>query len=312
MTRSMRRTHRTRMAPPTAIALLLAACTTASGGPAASESEPAASSAASAGASAAASEPLTEEFPYGTFSDPATVTNAYLPLVPGTYWKWDGITVEDGEETPHQIITMITDMTKVIDGVQTVVGYDEDWSDGQLVEAEIFFAAQDDEGTVWRLGEYPEAYEDGVIVEASAWIAGFEGALAGIMMRAEPKEGERSYAQGWGPAVEWADRGRVIEASLTDCVTLGCYDGVIIVEEWDIAEPLARQLKFHAPEVGVIRVDWSGSADQSQESLQLVEFRQLTADELADLRSKALALEAGAYQRAPGAYGETEPMAQRS
>jgi hypothetical protein len=128
------------------------------------------------------------------------------------------------------------------------------------------------------------------------------------MMRAEPRAGDRSYAQGWGPAVEWADRGRVIEAGIQDCVAFGCYEDVVVVEEWDIAEPLARQLKFHGPGIGLIRVDWSGSADQGQEELELVEFGQLSTEELAEARAKALALDARAYEVAPDVYGASEPM----
>lgn len=257
------------------------------------------------------SESLTETFPYDLFSAPTTVDNPYLPLEPGTYWMWDGVTVEDGEEIPHQIITMITDMTKVVDGVETVVGYDEDWSDGQLVEVEIFFVAQDDEGRVWRMGEYPEEFEDGKFVKAAPWLAGKQDALAGIMMMGEPMIGQRSYAQGWGPAVEWADRGRVVEDGMELDTPVGTFQDVIVVEEWDIADPLARQLKFHAPGVGVVRIDWSGSADQDQENMELVEFRQLTADELAELRRKALALEANAYRRVPEVFEGTAPMERR-
>ena len=293
-----------------AIALLITACGGTAASPTMAPSQAPSSVEPSVEPTPEPSESLTEEFPYDAFSDPTTITNPYLPLKPGTYWKWDGITVEDEEELSHQIITMISDMTKVIDGVETVVGYDEDWSDGQLVEVEIFFAAQDDSGRVWRLGEYPEEFEEGQFVKAAPWIAGAQEALPGIMMMAEPAAGQRSYAQGWGPAVEWADRGRVIEDDWTDTVPVGTYENVIIVEEWDIAEPLARQLKYHAPDVGVIKIDWSGSADQSQEYMELIEFRQLTPAEMNTLRSKVLALEARAYEIAPETYAGTEPMQQ--
>lgn len=290
--------------------LVLAGCAADGGRVPSSTEGPGQTGSASTPAEASPEESpeLTEEFPYGRFSRPTTVDNPYLPLIPGTYWRWEGVTVEDDEEVPHEIITMITDLTKEIDGVTTIVGYDEDWADGVLVEAEIFFAAQDDDGTVWRLGEYPEEYEDGEIIGTPSWIAGAEDALAGIMMPAEPKRGDRSYAQGWGPAVAWADRGWVIADGTSDCVAAGCHDDVIIVQEWDIAEPLARQLKFHAPDVGVIRVDWSGSADQSRESLELVEYRKLNEDELAELREKALALEERAYELVPAVYGGTQPL----
>lgn len=294
-----------------ACALLLAACGSSSGTPAASDASPNARASHSVEPGASPSAPdgdLPPPFPHDRVADPTSIDNAFLPLLPGTYWRWDGVTVEDDEEIPHQVITMITDMAKEIDGVRTVVGYDEDWADGQLVEAEIFFAVQDDDGNVWRLGEYPEEYEDGQVVATPAWVAGSAGSLAGIMMPAEPKRGGQSYAQGWGPEVGWADRGWVIVDGDSDCVPAGCHEDVIVVQEWDIAEPLARQLKFHAPGVGVIRVDWSGSADQSQESLELVEFRQLSDDELAEFHEKALALEERAHQRLPDLFADSPLM----
>ncbi|HTE66267.1 MAG TPA: hypothetical protein VK736_08415, partial [Candidatus Binatia bacterium] len=214
----------------------------------------------SASVDASASQALTETFPYDSFDDPTTIDNQWLPLVPGTQWTWEGMTVADGESVPHRIVLTITDMTKVIDGVESVVAYDEDYSDDELVEAEIFFLAQDSEGNVWRMGEYPEEYEAGEFVDAPAWLAGAQDALAGYMMTANPQLDDRSYAQGWGPEVGWADRGQVVEVGAEDCVEFGCYENVLVIEEWALDEPDARQLKYYAPEIGNIRVGWSGSA----------------------------------------------------
>ena len=60
---------------------------------------------------------------------------------------------------PHQVITTVTDLTKVIDGVRTVVIWERDINDGRLLEGELAFQAQDDDGNVWNLGEYPEEYD---------------------------------------------------------------------------------------------------------------------------------------------------------
>lgn len=260
----------------------------------------------STGPSASAS--LTETFPYGSFDRPTEITNQWLPYVPGTRWVLDGVTVADEEAITHQIILTITDLTKVVDGVESVVAYDEDWSDGVLVEAEIFFMAQDNDGNVWRMGEYPEEYEDGIFVEAPGWLAGQEGALAGYAMFADPQPWSRSYAQGWGPAVGWADRAHVAQVGVRDCVPAACYDSVLVVEEWNLDEPDARQLKYYAPGIGNVRVGWSGSADQDQEDLQLLEVRQLSPAELAEVRAKARALEAHAYEVLADLYGTTAPM----
>jgi len=258
------------------------------------------------------SEPLTEEFPYGSFTDPTTIDNQWLPIIPGTQWTWEGETVEDGEAHPHSVVMAVTDMTKEIDGVLTRVVLDQDFADGQLVEAEIVFVAQDDEGNIWHLGQYPEEYEDGKFVAAPGWIAGQEDALAGYWMTADPHVGKRSYSQGWGPAVDWTDRGRVVEEGLSECVAHGCFDDVLVIEEWALDEPLARQLKFYAPGVGNTRVDWSGSADQEQETLELTEYRALEPDELAEVRRHALELEARAYDIIAEIYGNTAPMRSES
>jgi hypothetical protein len=71
------------------------------------------------------------------------------------------VVLDDGRRHPHQIVSTITDLTKVIDGVRTIVVFEQDVQDGLLLESELFFAAQDVDGTVWHLGEYPEVYTNG-------------------------------------------------------------------------------------------------------------------------------------------------------
>ena len=259
-----------------------------------------------------ASQSLTEVFPYDSFDDPTTIDNQWLPLVPGTQFVWDGETVAEGEVVPHRIVLTITDMIKGIDGIDTRVAYDQDYSDGELVEAEIFFLAQDNDGNVWRMGEYPEEYEAGEFVDAPAWIAGKQDALAGYWMTADPQLGDRSYAQGWGPAVDWADRGQVVQTGVEDCVELGCYENVLVIEEWALDDPDARQLKYYAPGIGNIRVGWSGSAEQEQELLELVEWGVLSDAELDDVHTEVLALEQHAFEIRPELFGDTEPMRRAS
>jgi hypothetical protein len=127
-------------------------------------------------------------------------------------------------------------------------------------------------------------------------------------MTANPQPDDRSYAQGWGPEVGWADRAQVVETGAQDCVPFGCYEDVLVVEEWALDEPDARQLKSYAPGVGNIRVSWSGSAEQEQEMLELTEFGQLSSEALAEVREAALALEEHAYEIRPDVFGDTEPM----
>jgi hypothetical protein len=79
------------------------------------------------------------------------------------------------------------------------VVWERDYSDGQEVEAELAFFAQDKDGNLWHMGEYPEEYENGEFEKAPGWLAGSKGASAGIAMIAEPRKGTPSYAQGYAP-----------------------------------------------------------------------------------------------------------------
>jgi hypothetical protein len=250
--------------------------------------------------------PELEVFDSNNFDNSANVDNEWLPLQPGTQWVFEGVTVEDGESIPHRIVFTVTDLTKGINGVQTAVAWIEDFSDDELVEVELAFYAQDNDGNVWYLGEYPEEYEDGEFVAAQTWIAGVEGARAGIKMKAEPQVGTASYFQGWGPAVGWTDYAQVDQVGQETCVPVDCYQDVIVIAESSLEEVNAYQLKYYARGVGNVRVGWRGE-DAGQEELELAEFGQLSPETLAEIRDKALALEERAYEISRDVYGHTPP-----
>ncbi len=247
-----------------------------------------------------------EAFDPGSFDRSTQVDNAWMPLKPGTRFVYEGTTIEDdGTAVPHRVVINVTDLTKVIGGIRTLVTWDQDYSDGELVEAELAFFAQDTTGTVWRMGEYPEEYEEGKFVAAPAWIHGFAGAQAGIMMPAKPQVGTPSYAQGWGPAVGWTDRGQVDQMGLKTCVPAACYDDVLVIAEASQAEQNAQQLKHYARGVGNVSVGWRGAGEKTKETLELVKVERLDATALAQVRAKALELEKNAYKRSPSVYAHT-------
>ena len=245
------------------------------------------------------------------FVDPTNITHKYFPLTPGSQIVLDGFTIdfEEDEEIPHTLIFTTTTLTKEIAGVDTVVVWIEDFEEGVLVEAEVAFFAQDVDGNVWNFGEYPEEYEDGVFVLAPAWIPGIEGAKAGIHMPANPRPNTESFPQGWGPAVEWWDRGRVFEVGSQTCVPVDCYEDVLIVDEFGLDEQTAFQVKYYAPGIGNVQVGWKGD-DPSGESLEMKEYNLLTGADLDAANAAALALEASAYERSE-VYAQTPPMEPR-
>lgn len=251
-----------------------------------------------------------EDFDPDDFDRSVEVDNRWLPLEPGTQWIYTGSTLEGKRRVGHRLISSVTDLTKVIGGVRSVVVWERDYGGGRLVEAELAFFAQDDAGTVWHLGEYPEEYERGRFVDAPAWIHGVKRARAGIAMRARPRLGTPSYAQGFGPEVDWFDRAKVFRMRVRTCVPAGCYRNVLVTDEFSRTEPGAHQLKYYAPGVGNVRVGWRG-ADPDQETLVLARVRRLRPGGVATARRAALKLERHAYQVSKDVYGRTPPLERR-
>jgi hypothetical protein len=250
-----------------------------------------------------------EELDPANFDRPTEIDNSWFPLKPGTKYVYDGQTTEKNETLSHRLEFIVTDLTKEILGVRTLVIWIVDYSEGELVEKEIAFYAQDNDGTVWYFGEHPEEYADGEFIDAPTWIAGLDGARAGIYMHASPEPGTPSYSQGWGPGVGWTDRARVILKGEQTCVPTDCYDNVLVTEEYNREELNAFQQKYYAFDVGNVRVGWDG-ADVTQETLELVELVQLSPQELAEVRAEAIKLEEHAYEISEDVYGQTSPIEQ--
>jgi hypothetical protein len=237
------------------------------------------------------------------------IDNGWFPLTPGTQLVYEGRANRGGGILPHRVEFTVTDLTKVISGVDTVVLLDQDFNEGSLAEQEITFHAQDDEGNVWNFGEYPEEFEDGKFIGAeSTWLAGVRRSQAGIVMKADPRPKTESYIQGWAPTVEFRDRATVISTSEKRCVRQKCYEGLLVIDETAPLEPAdGHQLKYYARDVGNVLVEPRGGVEQ--EVLELIEVKRLAPKELADIRATALALDKRAYTVADSAvvWRGTEP-----
>lgn len=248
-----------------------------------------------------------EDFSPDLFDDSsATIDNPWWPLSPGTRFVWEGRAFEEGQRVERRVVFTVTDLTKVIAGVRTRVGWDRDFNDGFLGEGELIFLAQDEQGNVWHLGQYREVYED-EFVGGRVWVVGDpEGAEAGLVMKAEPRLGAPDYSQGFAPPPwDWDDRARVDRMGVQTCVPVGCFEDVLVTEEFEPSVPGASQLKFYAPGVGNIRVGWRGAEEEEREVMVLVRLIQLGAEDRAEANASALELEHRAY-----AYARTSPAEQ--
>lgn len=244
----------------------------------------------------------------GKFSHSIVIDNKWAPMRPGMRWIYEGSSVEDdGKTVPHRVIITITDLTKVLSGVRTVVSYDLDYTDGELKEAELAFFAQDDVGNVWQFGEYPEEYEDGKVITAPAWIHGIQGSRAGIMMPAEPQADTPSFSEGWGPAVGWKDRGSIYLLHQKVSVPAGTYGDILVIKESAAGEKDAEQLKYYSSGTGNVRTGWLGTGTKVTETLELISLDFIDAKMVAEARINALKLEQSAFRHSKNVYATTKP-----
>jgi hypothetical protein len=239
------------------------------------------------------------------FRDPTKITNPWMPLVPGTQFTAEGSSNIGGRPTEHKIVFTVTDLVKEIDGVQTRVGWDVDTNKGVLAESELVFFAQDNDGNVWTVGEYPEEYANGKLTGApKAWAAGVNGAEAGVQIRGKPAVGAGEYLQGISSSVEFLDCAKDVSTGQHTCVPAGCYDNVLVVDERSPQDPDSGvQRKYYAPAVGYVRVEALG--DPEGETLMLTRIAQPSTGTLDTARTEALKLDQRARQGA--VYKNTAP-----
>ena len=250
--------------------------------------------------------PVTAFTPFN-FSNPTKIDNKWNPLIPGTQFTLNGQADRGGGLLPHEVVTTVTDLTKVINGVRTVVILEKDINEGTIQEAELNFQAQDSGANIWNMGEYPEEYENGKFDGApDVWIAGLDDAKPGNSMIGNAELGTPEYLQGWSPEIEFLDCARVFMMQQHTCVPAGCYENVMITDERSPLEPESgHQRKFYAPDVGNVQV--GAVDDPEEETLVLTKVSHLSPDEMAKARQEALKMEKNAY-KVNSVYRKTQPI----
>lgn len=174
-----------------------------------------------------------------------TGVNPYLSLQPG-YQQ----VLEHGAE--RLTITVLPE-TRIIDGVETRVVEERETDGGALREvSRNFLAISARTNAVFYFGEEVDIYRDGAIAShEGAWRAGSAGARFGLLMSGLPLLGSRYY-QEVAPGVA-LDRARIV--ALADTLTIDgrSYHDVLRIEETTPLERGAREFKYYAPGVGLLR-----------------------------------------------------------
>jgi len=232
----MRQRQSIRMAVALAAALVLDGCTSTPGGSATPAAEQPRNPAAFI-----EGQPYEPSFDSANFSDPKP--NPYFPLEPGVMNIFEG-----GDE---RIEVTVTTQTKEILGVAATVITDQVFVNGEMAEDTVDWYATDDFGNVWYLGEQTAEYESGqVVTTAGSWEAGVDGALPGIIMLADPQDGD-AYRQEFY-AGEAEDVAEVYALGEMVTVPAGSYDHILVIEDWTLLGSSVRERKWYAPGVGVV------------------------------------------------------------
>ena len=186
-----------------------------------------------------------EEFGISKCNLLTTGRNGYFVLEPGFQL------VLEGDDTRLQITVL--DETRQVDGVVTRVVEEREWKNGKLYEvSRNYFALCEQTKDVFYFGEDVDFYKDDKVVNHDgAWVAGVKGNKAGLMMPGTPKPGMRYY-QEIAPGVAM-DRAEIVSLDETCSTPAGTFSGCMKVREGSAIEFFAREYKYHAPGIGLVR-----------------------------------------------------------
>ena len=200
----------------------------------------------------------------GQFS--ARVTNPWFPLLPGSTWVYRG--VKDGEHS-REVMT-VTHRTKTIQGAPCVVVSDRLYLHGRLEERTSDYYTQDSHGRVWYFGEdTAELDRQGHVKDTSgSWLAGRDGAKAGIFMFTNPRPGQsarQEYLKG-----EAEDHFQVLQLDAAVVVPFAMERHAMLTKEWTPLEPGVIDHKYYARGIGTVLEQ---TAKGPLERNELVSFR---------------------------------------
>jgi hypothetical protein len=195
--------------------------------------------------------------------DPAEFTteidNPYWPMKVGSRWVYRET---DAEGTVTRVVVTVTDQTKTIMGIDSVVVHDIVTEHGEVKEDTLDWYAQDADGNIWYMGEDTKEYENGKVSSTKgSWEAGVDGAQAGIIVPAHPKPG-LSYREEYYKG-EAEDAAEVLSLNARAKVPFGTFDNVVQTRNITPLEPDLIEEKFYARGVGmVLAITVSGGSDR--------------------------------------------------
>ncbi|MEH0154400.1 hypothetical protein V6R21_09670 [Limibacter armeniacum] len=205
-----------------------------------------------------------------TFTNPTDITNTYYGPPVGSVYIYEG--GEIGEDAEESIRLERSSETREVMGITTIIQNDQVFVDSILVENTDDWLAQDDDGNVWYFGEAVENFdEEGNFLDsAGAWEAGVDGALPGYWLPANPEVGQTYYQEYYEGEAE--DQAEVVSLDTTITIGLGTYENCLVTKDINPFEEDVYELKFYAPNVGLIKEEKYEGDDELVEVVELVEI----------------------------------------
>ena len=189
----------------------------------------------------------TDTFPVEPGELVSTGRNPYFILEPGYSLHY-----KKGDE---EVTKVVLNETKKVDGVETRVIEERETKKGVPLEvARNFYAISKLNNSVYYFGEEVDFYKDGKIDNhEGAWLSGVGGARFGLMMPGTVLLGARHY-QEIAPKVA-EDRAEIVSMTETVETHAGTFKNCVKVLETNPLEPEAREFKWYARGVGLVKDD---------------------------------------------------------
>jgi hypothetical protein len=178
----------------------------------------------------------------------AHVDNAWFPLRAGTVYVYRGS--KDG--LPSRDVVTVTHATRTIAGAQCVAVRDRLYLAGRLRERTTDWYSQDARGNVWYFGESTADLDKSGHVTSTegTWLAGRNGAKAGIYMPADPKVGSSGRQEFYRGHAE--DHFRVLSLHAAVRVPYTSSTRALLTMEWTPLEPGAFDHKLYVRGIGTV------------------------------------------------------------
>ena len=186
------------------------------------------------------------------------IDNPWFPLRPGTTFVYNG-----GKDDEHgRDVVTVTHRTRTIRGVACTEVDDRLYLSGQLAERTKDWYAQDSAGNVWYFGEATAELDAAgrVTSREGSWLAGVDGARAGIFMPAHPEVGQSFRQEYYKGHAE--DHFTVLSLSASVVVPYTASAHALLTKEWTPLEPDTLDHKLYIRDIGLAKEETIKGGDE--------------------------------------------------